>query len=176
EGVSVPEPTRARSPAGREGLAPAGLQDFADCVGTGREAGEDIVPGGVSRYRARHRAAELDAPALDATPWREAYVNLAVDRHGSTTSGCAPARPCRGRRRRRRRQRPRVRYGIRTLVDGFARVQVRTHRAVRRVVTQTRIVERPGSAVCAALWLDVARGSILGHARDQRRGDQGEKD
>src|SRR5437667_11380104 len=40
----VPEPARATRPAGRVGLAPAGLQDFADRVGTGREAREDIVP------------------------------------------------------------------------------------------------------------------------------------
>src|SRR5205814_8596742 len=47
---------------------------------------------------------------------------------------------------------------------------------VRRGVTLDRIVEGAGVEVCAALWLDVARRSILGHAGDQRRGDQGEKD
>src|SRR5712691_11801610 len=131
----------------------------ADRVAAGGKTGEGIVPVGVRLNRRNGRAGEHDEPTPDTDLSRiTEAITVGVIEH------CPADLPTRGRGRRRRRR------GV-ALVDIGVRVQFRTHRAMRVVVTQTGLgdVRR----VHAGLAL---QRTTLGHARDVRRRNQGQQD
>src|SRR5213593_1205017 len=129
----------------------------ADRVAAGGKAGEAIVPVGVRLNRRNGRASEHDEPTPDTDLARitEAITVGVIE-------NCPADVPTRGRGRRRR--------GV-ALVDIGVRVQFRTHRAMRVVVTQTGL----GDVRRAHAGLALQR-TTLGHARDVRRRNQGQQD
>src|SRR2546427_3935261 len=131
----------------------------ADRVAAGGKTGEAIVPVGVRLNRRNGRASEHDEPTPDTDLARiTEAITVGVIEH------CAVDLPTRGRGRRRRRR------GV-ALVDIGVRVQFRTHRAMRVVVTQTGL----GDVRRAHAGLALQR-TTLSHARDVRRRNQGQQD